>query len=96
MLVDPRPYTYEYRKPRYSNPTLYVFYELANLVISMIAFITDTPMSLLMTTLTRFQASMKKEIGFLGVVRFRIPVASTATTLKSKARIIILKTITGI
>lgn len=22
MLVDPRPYTYEYRKPRFSNPTL--------------------------------------------------------------------------
>ena len=30
MLVDPRPYTYEYRKPRYSNPTLYLLLNLAN------------------------------------------------------------------
>ena len=27
--VDPRPYTYEYRKPRLSNPTLYVFFYTA-------------------------------------------------------------------
>lgn len=25
MLVDPRPFTYEYRKPRFLNPTLYPF-----------------------------------------------------------------------
>lgn len=30
MLVDPRPYTYEYRKPRYSNPTLYPLFHSAN------------------------------------------------------------------
>ena len=96
MLVDPRPYTYEYRKPRYSNPTLYIFDELANLVISMIAFITDTPISLQMTTLTRFPASMRKEIEYFAAVRSRIPVASTAISLRARPRIIILKTITGI
>jgi len=30
MLVDPRPYTYEYRKPRFSNPTLYIYRHSAN------------------------------------------------------------------
>jgi len=34
MLVDPRPYTYEFRKPRYSNPTLYLNINTANLAIS--------------------------------------------------------------
>ena len=32
--MDPRPYNYEYRKPRFSNPTLYPFSNLANLAIS--------------------------------------------------------------
>ena len=33
-FMDPRPYNYEYRKPRFSNPTLYTFSNLANLAIS--------------------------------------------------------------
>lgn len=96
MLVDPRPYTYEYRKPRYSNPTLYTLIHLANHSISMIAFITDTLSNRPMTTLTRFQASMKKEIEFLGVLRSKIPVGSTVTTPRSKARTITMRNITEI
>lgn len=96
MLVDPRPYTYEYRKPRYSNPTLYTLIHLANHSISMIAFITDTLSNRPMTTLTRFQASMKKEIEFLGVVRSKIPAGSTVTTPRSKARTITMRNITEI
>jgi hypothetical protein len=30
-MIDPRPYTYEYRKPRVNNPTLYLlFYHPVN------------------------------------------------------------------
>lgn len=70
--------------------------KLANLNISMIAFITDIPINLQMTTLTRFQASMKKEIGSLEAQRCKIPVLSTATTLRSRPRIKIFKNITEI
>lgn len=45
MLIDPRPYTYEYRKPRYSNPTLYTNNHSASLAISTKVYITVTPIS---------------------------------------------------
>ena len=49
MLVDPRPYTYEYRKPRYSNPTLYSYIDSAShaisLRVSIIATLTSPPMT---------------------------------------------------
>lgn len=38
MLIDPRPYTYEFRKPRYGNPTLYFFIHSANQGTSMKVF----------------------------------------------------------
>lgn len=44
MLVDPRPYTYEFRKPRYSNPTLYVTFNTANLAIYTKVFTTAKTM----------------------------------------------------
>lgn len=31
--MDPRPYHYEYRKPRFSNPTLYILIYAVNQVI---------------------------------------------------------------
>lgn len=43
MLVDPRPYTYEYRKPRFSNPTLYLPIHSANPAIFMAASTIITP-----------------------------------------------------
>lgn len=33
--MDPRPYTYEYRKPRNSNPTLYILFYPASPKICM-------------------------------------------------------------
>lgn len=53
MLIDPKPYTYEYRKPRYSNPTLYQFTHLASLVISTKASTTVIPPNLMTTLLPR-------------------------------------------
>ncbi len=50
MLIDPRPYTYEYRKPRYSNPTLYSSKQLANPATSTKAYTIDTPTSPMITS----------------------------------------------
>ncbi len=96
MLVDPRPYTYEYRKPRYSNPTLYILTDSANPIISTIAFTTNTPVKLPMTTSTRFQASMRKETGCSKALRSRTTAGSIGTFPRWKIRTIILKNITGI
>lgn len=43
MLVDPRPFTYEYRKPRFLNPTLYPCIHSANPAISTKVFTIATP-----------------------------------------------------
>jgi hypothetical protein len=50
MLVDPRPYTYEYRKPRYSNPTLYFPFHLANPKTYTTVSTTAAPLPKSMTT----------------------------------------------
>jgi len=50
MLVDPRPYTYEFRKPRYSNPTLYLLPYQVNLAISMKVYTIATPTNLMITS----------------------------------------------
>lgn len=50
MLLDPRPYTYEYRKPRYSNPTLYFPFHLANPKIYTTVSTTVAPLPKSMTT----------------------------------------------
>lgn len=42
-LMDPRPYNYEYRKPRLSNPTLYTHTYPVNPVASTRAYTTWAP-----------------------------------------------------
>ena len=49
MLVDPRPYTYEYRKGRYGNPTLYIYFDLANQGTSTKVCIIDIPINPMIT-----------------------------------------------
>lgn len=50
MLVDPRPYTYEFRKPRYSNPTLYFQPYQVNLAISTKVYTIATPTNQMITS----------------------------------------------
>lgn len=51
MLVDPRPYTYEYRKPRYTNPTLYFPLQSASHATSTTVSITANPSRGMITSL---------------------------------------------
>ena len=50
MLVDPRPYTYEYRKGRYGNPTLYIYFDSANQETSTKVCIIDIPINPMITS----------------------------------------------
>ena len=50
MLIDPRPYTYEFRKPRYGNPTLYFFIHSANQETSMKVFTIDIHINPMITS----------------------------------------------
>lgn len=49
MLLDPRPYTYEFRKPRYSNPTLYLSFHSVNQGTSTKVSTIDTPINPMIT-----------------------------------------------
>jgi hypothetical protein len=73
MLVDPRPYTYEYRKPRILNPTLYASNNVVNHATSMRAYTIDTLTNLMITFLRKFQYDINPTIEYRDTEFLRNP-----------------------